>query len=205
MRQTFTRIYEQREWAVSPHDPISGCGSTLTATKPYRELLEALIAERGIKTVLDLGCGDWTFSRHVDWGNVDYLGVDVVEPLIRKLSARFAKRNIAFVCADIRDFTVRADLIIVKDVLQHWPLWECLRMLTLYFEESSAILVTNTVEDSRHRVLKENTDCEPGGFRPIDMLKEPFKSPAVEELLRWKVWLEHGYNVKQTVLLRKSD
>jgi hypothetical protein len=34
--------------------------------------------------VIDINCGDWSLGRETDWGNREYIGVDVVEPSILK-------------------------------------------------------------------------------------------------------------------------
>ena len=44
-------------------------------TRGYVKSLHAL-AERRIRTVVDLGCGDWQFSKYVDWRGIEYHGYD---------------------------------------------------------------------------------------------------------------------------------
>jgi len=41
-------------------------------TGPYRTSLEDFIRANGVRSVLDYGCGDWQFSRLIDWQQAFY-------------------------------------------------------------------------------------------------------------------------------------
>ena len=72
-RDVFTNIYETDEWKGG-----SGEGSTVAATAPYRRILEHVLASPDVRSVTDVGCGDWQFSGLVDWQGKAYVGIDVV-------------------------------------------------------------------------------------------------------------------------------
>ena len=72
--EVFSKIYKEDLWQGG-----SGAGSKLENVKEYVEILQKYIDKPEINTVLDLGCGDWQFSKFLDLSSVSYLGVDVVE------------------------------------------------------------------------------------------------------------------------------
>ena len=76
--------------------------------------------EKKITSIVDAGCGDWEFSKEIDWGGASYLGVVISSVVIEKLG-RYATDKIQFRVGDITEELPAADLLIVKDVLQHLP------------------------------------------------------------------------------------
>src|ERR1044071_6230601 len=91
MKAVFTQIYALNIW-----DYRSGEGSLPKHTKGYRRFLERFIRDRQIKSVVDYGCGDWQFSRLINWDGVRYLGLDIVDSLIEHHLKTYRKDNITF-------------------------------------------------------------------------------------------------------------
>ena len=81
--EVFLQIYETDEWKGG-----SGEGSTVAATAPYRRILEHVLASPDVRSVTDVGCGDWQFSGLVDWQGKAYVGIDVVPELIERNARR---------------------------------------------------------------------------------------------------------------------
>ena len=63
-------------------DSASGPGSGLAETARIREALPNLLREHGVKSMLDLPCGDFFWMKEVDLGDVDYAGADIAPALI---------------------------------------------------------------------------------------------------------------------------
>jgi SAM-dependent methyltransferase len=168
MTSAFSRVYEEDIWEGG-----SGRGSTPDNTKDYRECLEAFIRGEDIKSVVDLGCGDWQFSQHVDWQGASYHGVDTVPSVMRQNQERFGSRA-SFSCLDISTAPLpQGELVILKDVLQHWPTKTIVDFLPRLSQYKWA-LVTNcgTENDSL------NSDVAMTGYRPLDLRLEPFNVKA---------------------------
>jgi SAM-dependent methyltransferase len=166
MREVFSTIYENNEWKMG-----SGEGSLPEFTTGYRKFLQRFLKRYKIASVVDLGCGDWQFSRLMDWKGIDYLGVDIVDSVIEENKKKFEEDRIKFVCSDIRDFQgPGADLIIIKDVLQHWSNAEILRFIPRLRDYKYG-LITNCAVSGDQKV---NGEIEDGAFRPIDLRKDPF-------------------------------
>ena len=208
MRETFSRIYADGAWAVAEGEPLSGVGSTLEATSEYRMLVEGYLCKRDrFRTVVDIGCGDWTFSQFIAWGSAFYIGLEVVPGLVRGLRLQHRERSrVAFFECDVTQSKLPCgDLVLVKDVLQHWPN-ETIRRFIPRLACYQHVLLTNTVEDCGRGVNGENEDCEAGGFRPLDLHLPPFNLRA-ECLLSY--WVNGADGVskqrKEVLRLRQSD
>lgn len=137
-KEDFTKIYDNNTWGGS------GGGSSPEATVDYRKYLETFIKEKNIKSVIDYGCGDWGFSNHIDWNGVEYIGMDCVDSVIKKNIQNFGSDKIKFKNSEI--ITDDADLLIIKDVFQHWSNNEITEFLDdiIVFHSFKYILITNT-------------------------------------------------------------
>lgn len=162
----FEEIYRSNAWGKG-----SGLGSLSEATASYRDYLQGFMAMNGVRSVADIGCGDWQFSRHIDWGGIDYLGIDVSATALHK--ARHHQRdNIVFRQMDVtREGVPPCDLVILKDVMQHWPNAD----ITAFLPQLSSArwaLITNRLIPGDPRV---NTDITLGNVRSLDLSNAPFE------------------------------
>ena len=58
--------------------------SFLENASPYIEFLKNFIKENNIRTVVEVGCGDWKVSRYIPWEDAQYHGYDVVKSVINR-------------------------------------------------------------------------------------------------------------------------
>ena len=103
LRTAFEKIYDENLWGNG-----SGPGSSPANTVEYRAFLARFLGSNAIRTVTDLGCGDWQFSKLLDWSAVNYTGIDVVEAVVELLAPR-AKTD----CSEFA--AVRADAAAVAN------------------------------------------------------------------------------------------
>jgi hypothetical protein len=69
---------------------------------------------------VDLGCGDFRVGSQIVSEGMQYIGVDLVEPLIRYNSEHYASSSVWFLCLDIvSDNLPAGDLCLLRLVLQH--------------------------------------------------------------------------------------
>jgi len=189
MHDAFTRAYKDGQW----HNG-SGSGSSPANTRIYRRLLKWYLHEHRIGSVLDAGCGDWQFSRLIDWSGIAYLGLDVIPGITEANTLQYAgqgrgRAHVSFATADILTLArlPDADLILVKDLLQHWPdaaIGQLGRLL-----EGRRALLTYDVTAGPH------ADTAPGGYRPLDLRRPPYCWP-VTELVRYGS-VSHGGAVRR--------
>ena len=180
--EVFSKIYKEDLWHGG-----SGAGSKLENIKEYVDILQKYIDKPEVKTVLDLGCGDWQFSKFLDLSSVSYLGVDVVESVIESNSTSYSASNIKFISRDITTYEVpKADLIICKDVLQHLCNKDVVNILVKIITSSKFSLITNDFMPEN----TENKDINNGDYRSLDLTLSPFYLDVVtileSEIVGWK-------------------
>ena len=166
----FTFIYDNNVWGSG-----SGIGSLAETTLEYRYFLETFIAKNNISTIVDFGCGDWKFSRYIYWWGAEYTGYDTVDSVIQKNTELYSTDTIRFLLSP-KEFTEiqSADLLIVKDVLQHLPSHVVKEFLESVKGKFHYILVTN----SQYPAEDINKDIRIGQFRPLNLLLPPFAIQA---------------------------
>ncbi|MBL0884151.1 MAG: class I SAM-dependent methyltransferase [Chitinophagaceae bacterium] len=120
--QIFSNIYEKNIWGGSKGEFYSGDGTADPNTLYYIDYLNSFIKEKNIKSILEVGCGDFRIMYQVLKQNpvTKYLGIDVVEALIQHNDNKFSTHHINFLKKNaIKDELPQADLIIIRQVLQH--------------------------------------------------------------------------------------
>jgi SAM-dependent methyltransferase len=166
MQRLFSLFYRHNIWGGG-----SGAGSAPANVRPYMHFLQTFLHEKKIQRVLDLGCGDWQFARYIDWTGIDYTGVDVVPSVIEQDQKQFARDHLCFVCADVTAYELpEADLVTIKDVLQHWSNETVLKFLPK-LQKYRYVLFVNGFQ-------AENADCETGDTRPLNLQAPPFNLPV---------------------------
>jgi SAM-dependent methyltransferase len=192
--EAFRSIYRNNTWAMGQSK--SGPGSDPGPTRSYRRFLKRFLRQREVRSVVDLGCGDWTSTRLIDWSDIDYLGLDVVPEVIQGNCRQYGRPGVRFDVADLagEDELPPADLAICKEVLQHLPNADVLRVLGKLGSFKMALLVNDrqgSYECTWRNLWRgrpfdgTNGDVEPGGYRPLQLLEDPFNLNA-EVVLRYR-------------------
>lgn len=157
MADAFARAYKDGQWHQG-----SGSGSSPANTLLYRQFLAGYMRKYQIRSVLDLGCGDWRVGKLIDWSGVHYHGYDVVPELIMANAIAYGKGWVQFTCADILDVPLPpADLVLCKDLLQHWPDAAISDLISRLSGRRALITY-----DHSNAVL---TNIPAGGYRPLDL------------------------------------
>lgn len=197
-KEVFSTIYKDKIWGVNGEGQgDSGPGSSLRYTAEYRQFVQKFLADNNIKSVVDVGCGDWTFSQTMNWNGIDYKGFDVVESVIEKNKQKFGKSNIQFNLADGTQPNVlpAADLLLCKDVLQHLTLNDVEQFLKNLGQFKYA-LITNNINP--HGVTI-NSEISRGDYRYLDLTQPPFNVDA-EVVLTYPTGPFPG--IKQILLIK---
>lgn len=118
--ETFSEIYEKNVWGGASGEFYSGEGSTEKYSQKYAEAIRNFIAEKRIKKVVDLGCGDFRVASKFVSGNFHYTGCDVVPSLIEHNQKKFGSETVKFRCVNIiEDELPEGELCLIRQVLQH--------------------------------------------------------------------------------------
>lgn len=176
-QRVFTTIYRENQWDDA--DSRSGSGSTLVATARLRVALPDILREHGIRTMLDVPCGDFHWMRTVELGRVEYTGADIVPDVIAANAARWAQPGRRFVVLDAsRDPIPRADLILCRDLFIHLSSARIHRVLEAFRASGATWLAASTYTN-----CPTNQDVRTGSYRAVNMQAAPFHFPAPTLLL----------------------
>lgn len=167
--RAFDGIYRDDAWSHG-----SGPGSRTVNTIEYRAFVERFMEANAVATVTELGCGDWQFSRFIDWSGVTYTGFDVVESVVTRNLARHWRDNIDFRLLTRIEDLPGGDLLIAKEVLQHLPLPVVQAYIPVIRARYRFALITNTDKPE----VGLNGEIEPGGYRPLRLDRPPFAVPG---------------------------
>jgi len=121
VEETFSTIYRTKGWGDDGGRFCSGSGSWGKAADDYCKFAIDFIKKHDVKSVVDLGCGDFAIGKRiVEATGVDYTGIDVVPELIEHHRATSSSPRVTFRCANIvSDPLPPAELYLVRQVLQH--------------------------------------------------------------------------------------
>jgi hypothetical protein len=120
VEQTFETIYKNNLWGGLSGDFYSGTGSEAEFVDPYCNYVRRFIRENGIKSIVDLGCGDFRVGQKLVAQNISYVGIDVVSSLIDRNTREFGRDGISFQTINAIEHPPPAgDLCLIRQVLQH--------------------------------------------------------------------------------------
>ncbi len=168
-REAFRQHYETDASQWGGH---SGVGSDAFHTIPYRAFVDRFTRMNGVRSIVDVGCGDWQFSRLMNFDGIDYLGLDVVPSVVARNAERFGGpgRRFAEMPATLEDVP-GGDLLLMKDVLQHLPDASIMAFATQLVPRFRWALLTNSFEKL---ATPRNIDTVAGGFRCLDLAAAPY-------------------------------
>ncbi len=213
-KSIFTNIYENKHWGdngITEYNGSSGSGSDVSYNiNTYVPLLRSIIVQLNINSVNDLGCGDFRCGKYIyEDLPILYTGYDAYDKVIeynqkiykeKKYDYMIHKNNqllyskYNFIHLDFfnqKEEIKKADLCILKDVIQHWALQDiynfidylCIHKICKY------ILICNCCDQ-----YYDNTDIPTGSCRGLSAKYYPLKAYNPIILL--------NYNTKEVSLIK---
>jgi hypothetical protein len=171
LKERFERIYETNLW--SDPETRSGVGSSLDSTRVVRAKLPAALLALEARVLLDAPCGDFTWMEHVELGDIDYIGGDIVPRIIAENQRQYERAGRRFLNLDLtRDELPDADVLLCRDCLVH-----------LSYANIAAVLGNVARSGVRFILMTsfpgrgDNKDVEDGDWRPLDFQAAPFSFP----------------------------
>ncbi len=130
IREVFRDVYTRNQWGGVRGDFHSGPGSEEGQAKAYAAAVREFVRQHCIKTVVDLGCGDYRVGQMLKVPGVHYIGVDLVPELIERNRTIFTGPETEFLCRDLlEDDLPNGELCLLRQVLQHLSNHEIARAL----------------------------------------------------------------------------
>ncbi|CAN5280040.1 hypothetical protein BH10PSE2_BH10PSE2_20700 [soil metagenome] len=172
----FTTLFERERWVSE--ESASGPGSDRSSGSVRHALmiLEAVTTRFGVRSIADMPCGDvnWIGEYLSAHPHVDYVGYDIVEPLIAQNRTAYPERR--FEVLDItRQTPPTADLVFSKDLVNHLveaDVWAALERMVA--SGATWIMVTSNAECDRNVELDLMT---PRSSRPLNLRVAPYHFP----------------------------
>jgi hypothetical protein len=176
LKDKFTYIFETNLWGAA--ESQSGLGSSVDATQEVRAALQQVCANYGVKTLLDLPCGDVSWIHHARLPIGEYIGGDIVPQVIDRNRSRADLRQLPysarFELLDItRDQLPVADLVLCRDCIVHLSFANIRATLKNVLWSGARYLLTTTFPD--HDL---NEDIEDGDWRLLNLERPPFSLPT---------------------------
>ena len=160
--EAFTQVYRNNLWGkIDGEEYFSGRGSLDEFARPYVEWVVSFINEHNIKTVVDLGCGDFRIGQRICAAtSVNYVGVDIVAELISHNQSQYGNSSISFQCTNIiEDELPDGQLCLIRQVFQHLSNWQISSVLAKCVKYPY-LLVTEDVYNGRG--VRPNLDMSHG-------------------------------------------
>lgn len=172
LRKKFSIIYRQN--IFGGRQSRSGEGSDMIQTATIRKQLPLTLASYKINTMLDAPCGDWFWMRHTNLGVKKYIGVDIVDELIKSNQRTFGNQINSFICRNIvEDDLPLVDLIFCRDCLVHLNFTDIEKVIRNFKRSGSKYLLTTTFvrRDANNDLLGDDI------WRTINLQISPFNFP----------------------------
>ena len=180
MEEVFTNIYEKSLWGNNgnqEYNGSSGNGSELDLNKDtYVPFLKKYIIHNDIKSIVDLGCGDFICGPLIYTDlDVIYTGYDAYGKLVEYNSKKNDPQKYTFKHLDFynkKEEIISGDMCILKDVIQHWTLNNVNSFLDYLVESKKFkhVLITNCTAQAI-----DNEDIVIGKWRPLSCDFFPLK------------------------------
>ena len=171
--QRCTQDYATNAYGCS--ETPSGQCATLERTAELREHLPKLFQDLELTSLLDAGCGDWTWMSQVPLGSIQYIGADLVDDLLFKLQ-EYSSETVSFQKLDIvEDPPVQADMWLCRDILCFYPYADIQCCLERFVESNSRYIAITSIDR-----VEPNRDSLKGYWRPLNLMLPPFSFPPPE-------------------------
>lgn len=145
----FKAIYQKNAWLNE--NTRSGNGSDLEETPIIRMKIPELLQKYEVQTMFDAGCGEFYWQKEMDLSFVTfYMGVDIVPAIIDHNKEKYAQDGRIFKVMDITtDQIPCVDIIICRDVFQHFSDNDIMRAVSNMKRSGSKYLLTSTFKQKR--------------------------------------------------------
>ncbi|MCB2128498.1 MAG: class I SAM-dependent methyltransferase [Rhodobacteraceae bacterium] len=169
--ETFSRYYARNSWG--DRESASGKGSNLAVTAALRAALPGVFARFGVKSLLDVPCGDFNWMSRVDMAGIDYTGGDIVPALIADNTKRHGSDRVRFTVINLMKTPLpHADMIFTRDCLVHLSLADASAAVSNIRKSGATYLMATNFPSTA-----ANADILTGQWRPLDLCKPPFNFP----------------------------
>lgn len=174
----FTKIYYTDTWNGYWQNR-DGYGSSMEYTESIRASLPGLLKKYNIKSMLDASCGQYVWMRHVDIGDVRYIGGEIVKEKINVLKEEFPDKE--WMQLDIiEDQLPKVDMWMCRDTIFHFAHKYVKQCLENFINSEIEYILISSHPGSENVDIPDFKDwTDPRGyFNCINFEVAPFNFPA---------------------------
>jgi hypothetical protein len=176
IQRKFTSIFYSNSFEGSVSK--SGPGSDLVQTQVIRDEIPKLLIKYKIKSLIDAPCGDFYWMQLLYLENVNYVGIDIVEEIIKINSQRFQNPLRKFICKNIiTDKLPDADLILIRDCWVHLTTKDVFSCIKNLKQNNIRYLLTTSFTNLETNLELDNI------WRPLNLGRAPFNFPKPMETI----------------------
>lgn len=185
IESVMTDIYTRNLWG----SPLTRSGPTSTQERTMElcHTLPELFQSLGIESILDVGCGDFSWMKTVNLEGVEYLGVDIVTDLVENLQKTYTTSTIKFQKMNVlQEPPESVDVWFCRDFLNLLDLQQTGQFFSKFLESKSLYLALTTVEfnDADNLGSPQNSlDGYTGIQRMVDIFQPPFRLGDPKKIL----------------------
>lgn len=196
MEALFTEIYSTNAWGCQ--ETVSGPSSSLERTQELRNGLPELFQELEIQSIVDCGCGDWNWMHAVNLTGIEYIGLEIVQPLVENLQKQFSSATVKFEKLNIlQEPPETGDLWLARDLLCFFSTKEIKRFFEIFLDSKSKFLALSTVDTEQ-----PFQSALSGYWKPLNLFREPFTMPEpVLEIPDGQQW----FKTKKLVVFNRQQ
>ncbi len=185
--QAFNKIYQNHDWGGESR---SGNGSNVSTTVCLREDLINFCKDNNVSSILDIGCGEFNWQKHIDWAaiGVDVTAVEIVPAIVTHL-----KQLSCITAAYTGDFVVEVppellaqpapDVVLLRNFLQHLTTEDIRRVIRNVMRLQPKFIIMNHYPD----FVTENMSIDLSihyRYRPINLFLSPYNLPRPINVFR---------------------
>lgn len=174
--EAFQEAFRSNLWRGTSR---SGPGSSREQTAGIEAAIPAVCRRLGVRRLLDVPCGEFSWMANVNLHGASYVGADLVPEIVHRNRELHERPDRTFLELDVvRSELPPADLILCRDCLVHLSVADIEGALGNIGRSEIRWLLTTTFPEE-----PENIDIVTGDWRPIDLTKAPFELPQPVSLL----------------------
>ena len=197
--EVFTEIYQENRWRSN--ESVSGPGSETEQTRAVVEKMPPLLREFGVKSMLDIPCGDFNWLKNAALAGIDYSGADIVDEIVDKNRRNFQRDEVSFQKLNLlSDELPPVDLIFCRDCLVHFSFDDIRRALQNVCRSGATYLLTTTFTGH-----SDNEDILTGQWREINLELKPFSLPKPIALINEECTESEGKYADKSLGLWRID
>ncbi len=196
---TFMEIYRSNHW--SGENSVSGQGSDDSQTREITIQIPKLAGKLGVKTFLDVPCGDFHWFSKMDVHLDHYLGGDIIPEIVERNNRLYGAENRTFKKINLlTDPLPEADLLLCRDCLVHLSFSDIETTLNNIRRSKITYFLTTTFPKN-----SVNEDIVTGDWRIINLEKPPFNFRKPIMLINEKCTESNGSYADKSLGLWRID